>query len=117
MRFYTGLFEDGRVLSAERYGSDGPGREGTLYLGSFQVGGQTVRCTDATAPFELSFSPSVSLFVDCSSEAEIERLAEALGQSGEALMPLDDYGFSQKFAWVNDRYGVSWQLNLPSGGK
>ena len=40
--------------------------------------------------------------------ALLERLAEA----GEVLMPLDNYGFSTRFGWVNDQFGVSWQLNL-----
>jgi len=35
-------------------------------------------------------------------------------EGGKVLMPIDDYGFSKKFGWVNDRFGVSWQLNLPS---
>lgn len=39
----------------------------------------------------------------------------ALVEGGGALMPLGDCGFSKKFGWVNDRYGVSWQLNLPHG--
>ena len=46
-------------------------------------------------------------------EAEIEHLYEKLSESGQVLMPIDDYGFSQRFGWVNDRFGVSWQLNLP----
>lgn len=42
-----------------------------------------------------------------------DRLYAALSEKGGALMPLGDYGFSTKFGWVNDRYGVSWQLTLP----
>ena len=55
----------------------------------------------------------MSLFVDCQSDAEIERLAAALGEGGTVLMELADYGFSRRFTWLNDRFGVSWQLNLP----
>ena len=51
--------------------------------------------------------------VTCEDEAELERLTTELGQDGRTLMPLDNYGFSQRFAWVEDRFGVSWQLNLP----
>jgi predicted 3-demethylubiquinone-9 3-methyltransferase (glyoxalase superfamily) len=36
-----------------------------------------------------------------------------LSENGRAFMPLDNYGFSSKFGWVEDRFGVSWQLNLP----
>jgi predicted 3-demethylubiquinone-9 3-methyltransferase (glyoxalase superfamily) len=61
---------------------------------------------------DFTFTPSFSLFVQCESDDEILRLASALLESGAALMPLGEYGFSRRFAWVNDRYGVSWQLNL-----
>jgi predicted 3-demethylubiquinone-9 3-methyltransferase (glyoxalase superfamily) len=44
--------------------------------------------------------------------AEIDRLSAALESGGQVFMPLDNYGFCRKFAWVNDRFGVSWQLNL-----
>jgi predicted 3-demethylubiquinone-9 3-methyltransferase (glyoxalase superfamily) len=54
----------------------------------------------------------MSFFVDCESETEITRLCSALKEGGEELMPLGSYGFSRQFAWVNDRFGVSWQLNL-----
>jgi len=40
------------------------------------------------------------------------RLFEALSQNGRVLMPLNNYGFSKKFGWVSDRYGVTWQFNL-----
>jgi predicted 3-demethylubiquinone-9 3-methyltransferase (glyoxalase superfamily) len=54
----------------------------------------------------------MSLFVDCASESEIDRLFASLSDGGGVLMPLDRYPFAQKFAWVADRFGVSWQLNL-----
>jgi predicted 3-demethylubiquinone-9 3-methyltransferase (glyoxalase superfamily) len=52
--------------------------------------------------------------VQCADEAEIDRLYAALAERGTELMPLGDYGFSARFGWINDRFGVSWQLNLPA---
>ena len=67
---------------------------------------------DSAAPHAFTFTPAMSLFVECESEEEIRRLYSALSNAGQVLMPLDDYGFSKQFGWVNDRFGVSWQLNL-----
>jgi predicted 3-demethylubiquinone-9 3-methyltransferase (glyoxalase superfamily) len=54
----------------------------------------------------------LSVWIETGSEDELERLFAALADGGSQLMPLDDYGFSRRFGWVNDRFGVSWQLNL-----
>ena len=66
-------------------------------------------------PDAFTFTPSMSLFVRCHSEAEIDSLYAKLSEGGAVLMALDNHGFSPKFAWVNDRFGVSWQLNLDAG--
>jgi predicted 3-demethylubiquinone-9 3-methyltransferase (glyoxalase superfamily) len=58
------------------------------------------------------FTPASSTFVDFDSVAELERVFGILSEGCQVLMPLDNYGFSQRFGWLNDRFGVSWQLNL-----
>jgi predicted 3-demethylubiquinone-9 3-methyltransferase (glyoxalase superfamily) len=112
MTFYVSLFPDSEILDIQRYGAAGPGPEGTLILARFRIGGQEVLCSDSFVKHAFAFTPSSSLFVDCASEDEITRLATVLADGGGVLMPLGDYGFSKRFAWVNDRFGVSWQLNL-----
>lgn len=111
--FYTSLFDDGEILELTRFGPDDPGTEGSTMLARFSFGGQTFMALDSDPVHDFTFTPSISLFVDCESESEIDRLATALADGGMELMPLGSYGFSTKFAWVNDRFGVSWQLNLP----
>lgn len=61
---------------------------------------------------EITFTPAISLFVSCDTEDEIDRVVEKLSQAGIVSMPLAVYPFSKKFGWVQDKYGVSWQLNL-----
>ena len=112
MTFYTGLFADGEVLEVKKYGAGGPGKEGSVFKARFRAAGQTVLCTDSFVKHGFTFTPATSFFVDCATEAELERLYAALAQGGAELMPLGNYGFSRKFGWVNDRFGVSWQLNL-----
>jgi predicted 3-demethylubiquinone-9 3-methyltransferase (glyoxalase superfamily) len=80
----------------------------------FTLAGQRLMCSDSFVQHQFSFTPSVSLFVDCADEAELDRLYAALSEKGGVLMPLGEYGFSRKFGWVNDRFGVSWQVNLPA---
>jgi predicted 3-demethylubiquinone-9 3-methyltransferase (glyoxalase superfamily) len=76
------------------------------------VGGQRLRIFDSPPVHAFTFTPAISFFLDCESEEQLRDLAAALGEDGGFLMPVGSYGFSQLFAWVNDRFGVSWQLNL-----
>jgi predicted 3-demethylubiquinone-9 3-methyltransferase (glyoxalase superfamily) len=112
MNFYVSLFAGAKVLGVLRYGPNGPGAEGSVMKASFRIGSQTVLCTDSFVKHDFSFTPAFSLFVECGSEDEIRRLYAALVAGGNAPMPIGAYGFSRMFGWVNDRYGVSWQLNL-----
>ena len=70
-------------------------------------------CINSPAKHEFGFTPAMSIFVDCQSGDEQQTLFDELSRDGKVLMPLDDYGFSKRFAWTEDRFGVSWQLNLP----
>jgi predicted 3-demethylubiquinone-9 3-methyltransferase (glyoxalase superfamily) len=65
---------------------------------------------DSHIPNEFTFTPASSFFVNCDDEAEIDRLFAALSEGGSVLMPLDAYPFAARYAWVQDRFGVSWQL-------
>jgi predicted 3-demethylubiquinone-9 3-methyltransferase (glyoxalase superfamily) len=112
MTFYTSLFADGRILSVTRYGAEGPAPEGTVQTARFSLAGQEFLCSDSSVTHGFSFTPSFSVWIETDSEDELERLFNALGEGGAQLMPLGDYGFSRRFGWVNDRFGVSWQLNF-----
>jgi predicted 3-demethylubiquinone-9 3-methyltransferase (glyoxalase superfamily) len=113
MTFYVSLFPDAKIVDISRYGPGEAGAEGSVKVATFSIEGQSVMCIDSPVKHAFSFTPAFSFFVDCGSEAELEALASALSEGGAVLMPLGDYGFSRRFAWVNDKYGVSWQLNLP----
>ncbi|GAB2725512.1 VOC family protein [Kitasatospora kifunensis] len=113
MTFYLSLFDDAEVISITRYGADAPGKEGSVHQATFALAGQRFICIDSPAKHDFGFTPAISLFVQCENEAEIDRCYAALAERGTELMPLGSYGFSTKFGWVNDRFGVSWQLNLP----
>ncbi|MBA2670435.1 MAG: VOC family protein [Gemmatimonadetes bacterium] len=112
MASYTSLFEDSEILVITRYGADGAGAEGTVELAVFTLNGQRFMCIDSSVKHDFTFTAALSLYVTCDSGDEIERLFENLSQGGEVAMRLAPYPFSARFGWVNDKYGVSWQLNL-----
>ncbi|GAB3136138.1 VOC family protein [Tsukamurella serpentis] len=105
---YTGAF-GGSVLSSVPHQAPAQG----IQLAELNLKGQHVLVSDSAVDHAFDFTPSTSLFVECDDRAELERLAAELGADGPTYMRLGDYGFSTAFAWVGDRFGVSWQLNLP----
>ncbi len=113
MNFYTSLIEDSEITNIVRYGANQSGDEGTVMQASFTLKGQEFMCIDSNIKHQFTFTPSFSIFVTCNTEEEINNLYQNLSEGGQALMELGDYGFSKKFGWLNDCYGVSWQLNLP----
>jgi predicted 3-demethylubiquinone-9 3-methyltransferase (glyoxalase superfamily) len=114
MQFYTSLFKNSSMRVLERWGAaSAPDKEGTIKNATFTLDGLEYMAMDSAHEHAFTFTPAMSIFVECESEDELETFYKALSEGGVALMPLDNYGFSKKFGWVNDRYGVSWQLNLP----
>ncbi|WP_027166749.1 VOC family protein [Mesorhizobium sp. WSM3224] len=113
MILYCETIPDSQVLDITRYGSGEDGPEGTLKLARASIGGAEVRIYNSPVHHAFTFTPSFSFFVDCSSGEELERIVDVLSKDGSFLMPAGNYGFSQRFAWLNDRFGVSWQINLP----
>jgi predicted 3-demethylubiquinone-9 3-methyltransferase (glyoxalase superfamily) len=112
LRYYSSVFDTAELISLERYGPNEMGAEGSVRMAIFSLKGQRFMCIDSFVPHEHTFTPSVSFFVECDSLDEIERLFTALSHEGKVHMPLDSYGFSARFAWADDQFGVSWQLNL-----
>lgn len=112
MKLYTSSFDGSEIIDIRRYGPDGPGTEGTVEQAVFTLAGESFMAMDSTEEHEFTFTPSISLFVQCESEDEIDKLFDGLSENGDVPMPLDSYPFSRKFGWVEDEYSVSWQLNL-----
>ncbi|WP_053373962.1 VOC family protein [Paenibacillus sp. FJAT-27812] len=112
MNFYTSLIEDSEITSIVRYGANEAGEEGTVMQATFTLKGQEFMCIDSNVKHKFSFTPSFSIYVACNTEEEIDGLYGKLEEGGQALMPLNNYGFSKRFGWLNDRFGVSWQINF-----
>ncbi len=112
MRFYTSVFPDSEIKRISRYGANEAGTEGTVMQAVFSIKGQELMCIDSNVQHDFTFTPAISVHVTCDTEKEIEAAFAKLAEGGQIYMPLDAYPFSDKFGWVGDKYGVTWQLNL-----
>src|SRR3989344_5698419 len=113
--FYVSAFSDcfgsdsgeTRIITVGRI-EDTP--SGSVEILNFRLLGQEFSAISAGPYFK--FTQAVSFIVGCEKEEEINKLWEKLMQDGTALMPLDKYPFSERYGWVQDKYGISWQLIL-----
>ena len=118
IKYYTSLFPNSEIKNIEKWKAGEPGGQaGLVKHAIFTISGQEYMASENSMDHKFSFTPSISIYVTCESEDEINRLYEKLSDGGGTMMPLGEYGFSKKFGWVADKYGVSWQLNLPAYGK
>lgn len=113
-RFYTSVFSDATIGEITYYGKEGHEihhqKEGTVLTASFTLHGQEFMGLNGGPVFKIN--PSISFYVICETEAEIDQLWQSLSEKGKALMALQSYPWSKKYGWVEDRFGLSWQLSL-----
>ncbi|WP_223068955.1 VOC family protein [Paenibacillus caui] len=114
MNLYTSIFENSEIKHIVKYGANDGDLEGKVLNAVFSLNGQTLMCIDSSVKHDFTFTPSISLYVTCETEEEIDRVFGKLSEGGSVLMPLAAYPFSKKFGWLTDPFGVSWQLNLAS---
>jgi len=112
MNFYVSLFKGSEISHVNRYGPGEQGKEGSVKKATYVLAGQQFMCIDSPVKHDFGFTPAMSIFVNCEDEEELREAFLQLSSGGSVLMPLDNYGFSRQFGWLNDRFGVSWQLNF-----
>jgi len=110
MNYYVSIFRNSEVLNVSRYGEAGPGSEGSVLVVSFRLAGLEFVALNGGPHF--TPNPSVSFFVGCESARELDDLWASLSEGGSVLMDLGEYPFSEKYGWVQDRFGFTWQLIL-----
>jgi predicted 3-demethylubiquinone-9 3-methyltransferase (glyoxalase superfamily) len=96
--FYVSVFERSRILNTSHYGEDGPGPAGGVMTVSFELDGQRFTALNGGPGFP--HTQAVSFFVECETQAEIDRFWDAFSDGGEPL----------RCGWINDRFGVTWQI-------
>jgi predicted 3-demethylubiquinone-9 3-methyltransferase (glyoxalase superfamily) len=111
--FYCSLFPDSKVTSVTTLHDTPSGDVDTV---TFELWGQKFMAIDAGPLFK--FNPSISFFVNFDPSREenasqkLDTMWQKLSEGGTALMPLDKYPFSERYGWIEDKYGLSWQLIL-----
>jgi len=115
--FYTSLFPDSRINNVNTIRNT---PSGDCDIVSFELSGQPFMAISAGPAFKIN--PSISFFLnfdpsrDKNARKNLDAMWEKLSEGGSALMPLDKYPFSERYGWIQDRYGVSWQLILSNPG-
>lgn len=105
--FYTSVFPDSHITTSTTI-TDTPSGDSDMV--SFTLAGQQFMAISAGPYFKLN--PSISLFVIFDSEADIEKAWNVLIEGGKALMEYNTYPWAQKYGWLEDKYGLSWQLSF-----
>jgi predicted 3-demethylubiquinone-9 3-methyltransferase (glyoxalase superfamily) len=98
MNLYTSLIPNSKITSTRRYGEAGPGPEGSLMTGTFELDGQEFMALNGGPSFV--FAQGISLFVECETQEEVDRLWDKLSEGGQ----------EHPCGWVTDKFGVSWQI-------
>lgn len=112
MELYCRVLPESQVIGVERYGEGEAGKAGTVKMARLRLAGTEFIVIDSPVKHAFTFTPSTSLFVEADTREQFDRIVEDLAKDGRMLMPPANYGFSTWFAWFQDRFGVSWQLNL-----
>lgn len=114
VNFYVSCFKNSKTGSISRFDeatAKATGQqEGSVLTESFQLNGQEFIALNGGPAFK--FTPCISFFVDCETEDEINELFKKLTDGGKILMEFKTYPFSKKYGWIEDKFGLSWQLNL-----
>lgn len=112
IRRYADVFDDFTVDDVDTYAADSDGPTGQVRMAVCTFLSQTFTCFDSPIEHDFDMTPAITLFVECDNDDELERIFNALAEDGDVMMPLDDYGFSQRYGQLADRFGVPWALNL-----
>ena len=109
IKLYTSIFKNSKIVSISYWGDGSPFPKEQVMNATFELDGQEFYAFDAGPQFK--FNPSISFFVVCETEHETDTVWQKLVEDGTVLMALDKYDWSAKYGWLQDRYGISWQIS------
>lgn len=97
-KFYVSIFKNSKMGTVNRYGDHGPGPKGTVMIATFQLDGQEFIALNGGPQFP--FTPAISFVVNCETQEEVDHFWEKLSAGGK----------TQQCGWLQDQFGVSWQI-------
>ena len=103
--FYTSIFKNSKMGQIRRYGAAGPGPKGSVMSATFEIEGQEFTALNGGPQF--TFSPAISFFVNCDTQEEVDELWEKLSEGGR----------TNRCGWLQDKFGLSWQIVPTALGK
>ena len=106
---YKSVFPSFDLISIQNHAEP---HDELIMVATFSIEGQEVMISDSPISHEWSLTPGISFFVELGSEEDLENYANSLSKKGKVMMPAGNYGFSKMFTWVEDEFGVNWQLNV-----
>lgn len=104
-KFYTSIFKNSKIKNVTKLHNT---PSGTVEIFTVELMGQEFTLISAGPLFK--FNPSVSFLVTCTTREEVDALWKKLSQGGTVLIELGEYRFSEKYGWLQDKYGLSWQV-------
>lgn len=107
LKLYASTFSDWKLLSQNQTGD-------MVMSATFAISGKEILSFNGGPHFK--FTPAISFFLSCQTSKEVEKIWASLSQEGIVLMELQEYPFSEKFGWLQDKFGVSWQVHLSKEG-
>ncbi len=105
VNFYISIFPNSKILTVSRYGEAGPGSKGSVMSATFELDGQLFYALNGGPQFK--FTPAISFFVNCETQAEVDELWDKLSAGGR----------KDRCGWLQDKYGLSWQIIPAALGK
>ena len=113
IKFYTSSFKNSEISTLKKWPEESPFPSDKIQTGSFLLEGLQFYAFDAGPQF--TFNSAISFFVICDTEGEVEELWNKFIDGGKVMMALDTYPWSQKYGWLEDKYGIGWQFMLADG--
>jgi predicted 3-demethylubiquinone-9 3-methyltransferase (glyoxalase superfamily) len=108
--YYVSVFRDSGIVDVKRFGKGSRAPEGSVMAVSFRIHGYEFAALN-TGP-DSNFTPAISFFVNCGTREEVDEIWAEFSEGGSPLMELGEYPFSERYGWIRDKYGVTWQLML-----